>query len=379
MPDRPRTIFEKLSAVLFRPDHYHEEIAEKLKAVLNNTVDGIITINDRGKIETYNKACCTIFGYEPSEVVGQNVKMLMPEPYQSEHDGYLKNYNKTGRKQIIGVGREVQGRRKDGTVFPLDLSVSEVNVDGRKIYSGIVRDITLRKQAEDEIMRSNAELERFAYIASHDLQEPLRMVANFTGLLEEEYKDEMDEQALQYMNFIIDATERMQELVNDILEYSRVGNKEGGSVEVNCIEHAQLVISHLHNVIEETRANITIDNLPTIYANPVRFTQLLQNLIGNAIKYRKKDVAPIICVKAEDHGDEWLFSVTDNGIGMKEEYLEQIFVLFKRLHGKSEYKGTGIGLAICRRIVESLDGQIWAESKLGEGSTFYFTVPKSIS
>ncbi len=348
----------------------------RLQAIVDNTVDGLITINEQGYIENFNKSCESIFGYSADEVIGKNVKMLMPEPYHTEHDSYLDNYNKTGDKKIIGIGREVKGKRKDGTTFPLDLSVSEVQVKGRRIYSGIVRDITDRKKAEEEIMRSNEELERFAYIASHDLQEPLRMVANFTNLLESDYGDQFDDQAAEYMSFITSAAQRMQDMVGDLLEYSRIGYESAGFTEVDSKSHTQLALNNLQEIIEETKAVITIEELPDIYVNAVRFSRLMQNLIGNAIKYRARDRTPEVRVKAVDKGNEWLFSVSDNGIGMKEEYLEQIFIIFKRLHSKQEYKGTGIGLAVCKKIVESFDGKIWAESNPGRGSTFYFTIPK---
>ncbi|MCB1838906.1 MAG: PAS domain S-box protein, partial [Alphaproteobacteria bacterium] len=305
-------------------------------------------------------------------------KILMPEPYKQEHDSYLENYHKTGEKKIIGIGREVEGQRKDGTRFPVDLSVSQVDVMGRRIYSGIVRDITDRKQAEEEIMRSNEELERFAYIASHDLQEPLRMVTSFTRLLEEEYAKEMDEQALEYMTFIREASTRMQSMVADLLEYSRVGSEEAGFSEFQCGEQIKVVLENLHESIKETKAKISVGPMPAIYGNPLRFSRLIQNLIANAIKYREKDRSPVIHIDVEDRKNDWLFKISDNGIGIKPEYLQQIFVIFKRLHNKKDYSGTGIGLAICKKIVESFEGQIWAESEYGKGSTFYFTVPKRL-
>lgn len=476
----------------------------RLNAILDNTVDGLITIDDRGTIEKYNKACERIFGYTPEEVLGKNIKMLMPEPYHGEHDGYLRNYLDTGKKKIIGIGREVSGKRRDGSVFPIDLSVSEIRIQGRRIYSGIIRDISARKRieqellaseqrydiavkgmgvglwdwniltgeiywsptfmdivgitdrsyeptlekfreilhpddadhtfallnghlqrknpydveyrlrhmnghyiwiracglavwdrdgnptrmvgsvndvsdrkrAEEELVRSNMELERFAYVASHDLQEPLRIVANFTSLLESEYRDRMDEQAVGYMRFIIDGARRMQGLVGDLLEYSRIGHEDTGFTVVDCRAQTDIALANLREAIEETKAVVLVNDLPVIHANPVRFSRLMQNLVGNAVKYRAMDRTPRVTVGAADRGDEWLFSVADNGIGMKEEYLDQIFIIFKRLHGRSEYKGTGIGLAVCKKIIESFNGRIWAESKPGEGSVFYFTVPK---
>ncbi|MCK6419167.1 MAG: PAS domain S-box protein [Alphaproteobacteria bacterium] len=351
---------------------------QRLDAILNNTVDGLLTIDEQGLIRRYNKACEKIFGYTAAEVSGKNIKILMPEPYRHEHDAYLQNYQKTGEKKIIGIGREVEGQRKNGTVFPIDLSVSEVMVEGKRLYSGIVRDITLRKQAEEEIIRSNTELERFAYIASHDLQEPLRMVANFTRLLSEEYKEKFDEQAQEYMQFIIEASRRMQNMVSDLLEYSRIGSEDAGFSSIDSQAHVQIALDNLKESILQTQAKIVVADLPVIEVNPLRFVRLIQNLIGNGIKYRSKDRVPNIQVAAQDRGREWLFSVRDNGIGINEKYLEQIFIIFKRLHGKHEYQGTGIGLAICKKIVESLGGRIWAESEYGQGSTFYFTIPKHI-
>lgn len=354
-----------------------ERTNARLQAIMDTTVDGLITIDEFGIIQHYNRACEEIFGYTADEVIGQNVKILMPAPYRSEHDDYLKNYRDTGEKKIIGKGREVMGQRKDGSVFPLDLSVGEVIVHKQKLYSGIVRDITERKKAEEEIMRSNEELERFAYLASHDLQEPLRMVRNFTGLLHEEYGNTMGPQASNYMTFILDSSARMQELVADLLEYSRVGSEETGFTDFETSRQIDIVLSNLSEPIKETGAELIIDDgMPRIHANPVRFTRLMQNLIGNAIKYRKQDQIPQIHISIEENSNEWRFSVADNGIGIKKEYLEQIFVIFKRLHGKNEYTGTGIGLAICKKIVEGFDGQIWAESDPGKGTTFIFTVPK---
>lgn len=205
------------------------------------------------------------------------------------------------------------------------------------------------------------------------------MVTNFTDLLNKEYGSGMDKEASEYMRFILESARHMQILVSDLLEYSRVDSEESNPKNVDCRSHTDLAIANLQEIIEETHARITVGELPTIHANPVRFSRLMQNLIGNAIKYRREGTVPEISIMAEDKGHEWLFSVRDNGIGMKEEYLEQIFVIFKRLHGKKDYKGTGIGLAVCKKIVDSFGGSIWAESTLGEGSTFHFTIPKKDS
>lgn len=339
--------------------------ATMLESIIENAVDGLITIDADGHIESFNKACEEIFDYAANEVIGKNARILIPNLYDND-DG----------QKIMGARQEIEGKRKDGTIFPLDLSMNEINLDGRKIYSAILRDISDRKKAEDEIMRSNEELERFAYIASHDLQEPLRMVNNFTQLLEAEYQEQLDDQAQKYMHFITDGAQRMQNLIIDLLEYSRIGHEEAGFSDVDTALHTKLAIENLQEIVNDTQAVITTGDLPVVQVNPVRFVRLMQNLIGNSIKYRDQDRAPEIIIEAKDNGEEWLFSVADNGIGMKDDYLEQIFVIFKRLHGKSEYQGTGIGLAVCKKIVESFDGRIWVESELAKGSVFYFTIPK---
>lgn len=479
-----------------------EEHETRLRTTVNSIVDGLITIDQNGIIQSFNPSCEKIFDYKEKDMIGQNVKVLMPPPYQAEHDQYLKNYKTTGVKKIIGIGRQVQGKRADGSTFPIDLAVSEFYANGQRYFTGVIRDITEQQaaqkaideahafqelilnqipdcvyvkdrnsniilanktflemypqkirnklighdmsnllpraeyekviqndletfekgyidttetvsfpnkprmifstkkirfedaagnvfllgisrditemaEAEQEIIRSNLELERFAYIASHDLQEPLRMVSNFTGLLREEYGKELDETAQYYMRYIEDGSARMQNLVSDLLEYSRINPDDTGREDVDCNKTLAVALQNLETLIEETHAVITYDTLPVIKANSVRFTRLMQNLVGNAIKYRRHDTAPTIHIAVEDKDNEWLFSVSDNGIGIREEYLEQIFVIFKRLHNKDEYGGTGIGLAICRKIVESFDGHIWAKSKFGEGTTFHFTIPKT--
>jgi len=353
----------------------YESKASHLNNIINKANDGLITINQKGVIQSFNPACEDVFGYKANEVIGENIKMLMPAPYHDEHDGYLQNYHDTGEKKIIGLGREVSGQRKDGIIFPMDLSVSELYSKGEKIYSGIIRDITQRKKAEDDLLQSNEELERFAYVASHDLQEPLRMVTNFTSLLNENYADKLDDEAKQYIEFANDGAKRMQGLVEDLLEYARLGGEGDRDENVDVNDILNLVKENLGDAISASKATITHDNLPNIRTNPVRFMRLFQNLIGNGLKYQNEGKAPVIHVSAEEKDGEWLFSIRDNGIGMKQEYCQKIFEPFKRLHGKSQYSGTGMGLSICRKIVENSNGEIWATSTPDEGSIFYFTIP----
>jgi two-component system, sensor histidine kinase and response regulator len=243
----------------------------------------------------------------------------------------------------------------------------------------------LRQQAEkdlakkaDELARSNADLEQFAYVASHDLQEPLRMVAAYTQLLSERYRGKLDGDADKFIGYASEGALRMQVLIQDLLAFSRVGRKEGALTNLDCKEVLQEVRQTLAAAMQESGAVIIPSNLPSVWADRTQMAQLFQNLIGNAIKFRGKE-APVISVQAEKENDHWLFRVADNGIGIAPEYAENIFVVFQRLHARTEYPGNGIGLAICKKIVERYGGRIWVESQPGSGSTFKFTIPIPVS
>ncbi|MFW9873290.1 MAG: ATP-binding protein, partial [Candidatus Thorarchaeota archaeon] len=218
--------------------------------------------------------------------------------------------------------------------------------------------------------------ENFAYIASHDLQEPLRMVASYLQLLEHRYKDKLDEDGNDFINFAVDGAKRMQNLINDLLSYSRVGTR-GKKFEItNSDEILNQALSDLKLLIDDSGAKITYDPLPKINADNVQVGQLFQNLIGNAIKFHNEE-PPKVHITAENLENDWLFSIADNGIGIDPKYSDRAFMIFQRLHNKNDYPGTGIGLAICKRIVERHKGKIWLKSKPGEGTTFYFTIPKT--
>jgi light-regulated signal transduction histidine kinase (bacteriophytochrome) len=225
------------------------------------------------------------------------------------------------------------------------------------------------------LKRSNAELEQFAYVASHDLQEPLRGIAGFAQLIQHRYQGQLDSRADEYITHIVDGTQRMQTLINDLLAYSRIGRR-GEPIQVIEAEAAlQASLENLNLAIQEYGASITSEGLPTVQADPTQLIQLFQNLIGNALKFRAERT-PHIHIGATAAGDFWQFSVHDNGIGIEPQYFERIFQVFQRLHTRREYKGTGIGLAICKKIVERNGGRIWVESEVGQGTTFYFTLPK---
>lgn len=255
----------------------------------------------------------------------------------------------------------------------------------------LFNDITERKHSEETIKllnkeladkvrqleSANTELEQFAYVASHDLQEPLRTISNFVGLLEQKYSRETDKATGQYLRFILNAVYKMQNLIKDLLEFSRIGRNVVFE-EVNCNTVLKEVIADMNASIQENKAKITSSPLPVLKGNHIKLKQLFQNLLSNAIKFRKKDVNPEIEIAVEKKDNEYLFSIKDNGIGIDEQFKHKLFIMFQRLHTVDEYPGTGIGLATCKKIVELHNGKIWEESKLEEGTTFYFTISKTL-
>lgn len=232
------------------------------------------------------------------------------------------------------------------------------------------------RESVTELTRSNQDLQQFAYVASHDLQEPLRMVASYTQLLARRYKGKLDSDADEFIGFAVEGAKRMQQLITDLLAYSRVSTQARTAEPVDCAAILQQVLSNLRLAIEESKAVITVGPLPTVTADGTQLTQLLQNLISNAIKFHGPS-APTVHVSAERRAGEWLFSVRDNGIGIDSQYADRIFVIFQRLHTRQDYPGTGIGLAMCKKIMERHGGRIWVTSQLGQGATFYFTLPIS--
>ncbi|MGZ7109513.1 MAG: ATP-binding protein [Methanobacterium sp.] len=279
---------------------------------------------------------------------------------------------------------EIVHETKEDKKIPVEVNGHIINYQGRKVYLTVSRDITDRKKAEkklqeaiSELKRSNQELQQFAYIASHDLQEPLRTIASFTQLLERRYKSQLDSNADEFMDYIVEAASRMKAQIEGLLEYSRVITKgeEFELVDMNEVLNQNLRVLQIS--IEDADAEITYDELPILEGDALQLERVFQNLISNSIKFRKSDESLKIHISSynSEDGKEYVFSVQDNGIGMEEQYFERIFTIFQRLHTIGEYNGTGIGLSIVKRIIERHGGCIWFESELGVGSTFYFTIP----
>jgi len=382
-----RDVSERVALEKERDSYTEQLIAseEQHRAVVENAVDGLLTIDESGTIEKFNPAAQRIFGYSAAEVIGVNIKILMPEPYHGEHDGYLKNYRDTGVKKIIGIGRYVQGKRKDGTTFPMDLSVSEMNFGDVRKFSGIVRDVSERVALEverekfiDKLTDSNEELARFAFVCSHDLQEPLRMVRSFSEKLQEHIADDLenDEKGKKYFNFVIDGAARAQTLITDILAYSSISSDTQILEAVNVEDIITVIRSNVFDFNEDKIGEITYDSLPILQGNKTQILQLFQNLINNGLKYQNKGNIPHVHISVEDAGEHWTFIIKDNGIGMEERHLKKIFDVFQRLHRRSQYAGTGVGLSICKKVAERHGGTIWVESEKGIGSTFYVKLLK---
>lgn len=360
------------------------ESEEQHRAVVENAVDGLLTINEFGTIEKYNRAAENIFGYTADEMIGENLKRLLPVTDHDDQDTYLEDYRDSGIKKDMGIERKVKGRRKDGTIFPVDLSVSEMIIGNTRKLSGIVRDVTERVKLEKErekfiekLTDSNEELARFAYVCSHDLQEPLRMVRSFSEMLQEHLADNLkdDAKGQKYFNFVIDGAARAQLLITDILSYSSISSDTQMYENVD-VEALISVIKKDLLGSSNNKAEITADVLPILQGNRTQLFQLFQNLISNGLKYQKPDSTPHIHIRVESSDKYWLFAFKDNGIGMQERHLNKIFEVFQRLHGKKQYAGTGVGLAICKKVVERHDGAIWVESEVDVGSTFYVKLLK---
>ncbi len=352
---------------------------ERLRSILNNIIDGIIIANEKGIIEAINPAVVRIFGYEEKDLIGSNVRILMPEPYKSDHDRYLENYQKTGEAHVIGTGREVTGLKKDGSVFPLDLSIVEMKLGGGKKFVGVTRDITERKRAQQEMERllhevegANRELKDFAYVISHDLKAPLRAIGSLVSWISSDYSDKIEAEGQEMINLLEGRVKRMHDLIDGVLEYSRVGRIREEQVEINLNELVEEVTGFIG---KPENFLITVEKkLPTVCLERTRIQQLFQNLISNAIKYNDKTQGEVR-ISCERDGDFWRFRVSDNGPGIDSKYFEKIFQIFQTLAARDDVDSTGVGLSLVKKIVEMYGGRVWVESELGKGATFLFTLP----
>ena len=347
------------------------------RSLIEASLDPLVTIGPDGEITDLNIATELVTGYSRDELIGTDFTSYFTDPEKAR-----EGYEQVFREGLVW-DYELEIQNKNGEVTPVLYNASVYKDETGRVIGifAAARDITERKKAEkllkqklEELARSNSELEQFAYVASHDLQEPLRMIASYLQLLQRKYEGKLDEKADKYIHFAVDGASRMQSLINDLLDFSRVTTKAKEFEPTNCEEILDNVLSSLEVVIKESGATVSHDPLPEINADSTQIAQVFQNLISNAIKFRSEK-PPEIRISARQEADHWLFSVKDNGIGIDPKYSERIFEVFKRLHKREEYPGTGIGLSICKKIVERHGGSIWVDSKPGKGSTFYFTLP----
>jgi PAS domain S-box-containing protein len=374
---------EALQALDFaRRAKFDARAAERrFRDVLEWALDPMIIADSQGTVTMVNNAAEKLFGYSKSELVGRPFEILIPKSVRSAHAQHRASFMAMPAVRGMGAGIELQARRKDGSLVPIEVSLNPIESPGGTLVSSVIQDLTERKKAEAEIARytrdlerSNAELEQFAYVASHDLQEPLRIVLSFTQLLARRYRGKLDATADEFIAQAVDGARRMQGLIRDLLKYSLVGTKEEPFASVACDEVLTAVLGNLRFAIEESEALVTHEALPVVYADATQLGQLFQNLVANAIKFRAAE-PPRVHVGAVRENGHWVFSVRDNGIGIEPGHLERAFEIFKRFHPGEEYPGTGIGLAICKRIVEKHRGKIWLDSRPGEGTVAYFSLP----
>lgn len=377
--------------------------ADHLNAIIENVVEGIISIDDRGTILSINPAGLEIFGYSADELIGQNVKMLMPAPYKENHDKYISNYLETGEAKIISTGREVVGLRKNGETFPLELAVGEVQLPGRRLFTGIVRDISERKKADLQVQQltrslreKNKELESVVYIASHDLRSPLVNIQGFsielkdscqrlTQLLASKVQGEKEQTAIseilvdeipESLEFIFAGVNKMDALLTGFLNFSRLGRVEMKMEKIDLNTMMDEVLSAMKFQIQKEEAAIEVDHLHRCYADSSQLSQVLTNLINNSLKYCPDIRNPEIRIQSSIFHDnsEIILEISDNGIGIREDHKEKIFDVFFRLQ-PYESEGEGLGLSIAKRIINRMGGRIWVESDFGIGSRFLLTLP----
>jgi PAS domain S-box-containing protein len=387
-----------------------KESAAKYRALLEAAPDAMVVVNQGGEIVLVNVQAERQFGYRRDELVGQKVKNIIPAGFAERLIADAARSVDDALAQQIGMGIELYGRRKDESEFPLEIMLSPLEGAEGTLVTAAIRNISARKTSEEKnanlenqathlqrshdelelrvaertkelalanqvLEESNLELKQFAYVASHDLQSPLRSISGFVQLLQLEYQGKLDEQAQDWIGRTVRAIAQMQTLIRDLLSYSGVDARSGPFTQIPFLDVVNDALTLLEASIHDSGGQVTWGPLPDIMGDRSQLVQLIQNLIGNGLTYCS-DKPPHIHLSAERSGKEWIFSVRDNGIGIDPKHYEHIFEIFKRLHSQKDHPGTGIGLAVCRRVVKRHGGKIWVESEPGQGSTFHFTIPE---
>lgn len=366
----------KVSKILRAATSALQSSEARMRAVMESANDAIITVDASQTVVLFNAAASRMFDCPLAQAVGMPFSKLVPVDFREIEAAEISRSESP--MQRTGTGGIVMGLRRGDEEFPLELSCSKVVESGAVFHTVIIRDVTARVRANAALERSNLDLQQFAYVASHDLRTPLRSIGGYVQILERNYADKLDDKGLALIHRTTGAVKRLEQLTEDLLSYARVNAEVRPFAPVHCGEMLDEVIQLMDAAIVGGGARVTCGELPQIVGDRTQLVQLFLNLIGNGIKYRA-DRSPVVHVSARRTGREWEFSVTDNGIGIDAKHHEKVFEVFTRLHTQQTYSGTGIGLAVCRRVVEGHGGKIWLLSTPGEGSTFRFTVPDTFS
>ena len=352
---------------------------ERFRLVVESAPNAMLLVNSTGLITLVNNQAERLFGYARTELIGNRLEMLIPERFRTHHPHHRDTFFQKPQTRAMGMGRDLFGLRKDGSEVQVEIGLNPIEtIEGNMVLASII-DITERKIQENtlkkqvELETKNQELEQFAYIASHDLQAPLRTVLNYMQVFEEDYLPQLDEKARGYLDRVGKATERMSTLIKALLDFSRIG----GDARLNYCDCGKIlsdVLADIEEITTKSGAIIEVGEMPSLNVYEVEMRQLFQNLISNAIKFKKKDTIPVIKINAEEINGKWKFSVNDNGIGIASNHYERIFYIFQRLNSADQYEGYGIGLANCKKIVDLHKGEISVDSELGKGTTFNFTI-----
>lgn len=362
---------------------------QRLRMLIEASPYGVLLVGGDGKIQLVNNECEAMFGYPREALVGRPLDCLIPEYHRVSHATHLERFMADPRPRPMGEAKNLHGRRRDGGVFPVEISLSPIQAEGGVAVLASISDITARKGAEetllrnsqelrrlnDELRHSNEELNQFAYIASHDLQEPLRTIITYTGFLREDMGEGLGDDVRQDLDLIETAARRMRTLVQDLLEFSRSGRRAIDRERFRLGDALGDALLNLEDALARSNAKVSAGPLPEVFADRALITQVFQNLVGNAVKFQATGSVPRVRIETEVADGHVTVLVRDNGIGIPEQYLERLFTPFRRLHAEREYEGTGIGLAICRKIIERHGGRISAKSEVGKGTGFTFTLP----
>lgn len=347
---------------------------EKLRLAIESTPSGILMVNKKGTIELANNQVIEMFHYKKENLIGKRMEVLIPERFRMNHSKYFKAYFEKPEPRAMGIGRDLWGLRSDGSEFPVEIGLNPLKTESGIFVLAFIIDISERKFNEQIIKKSNADLESFAYVVSHDLKAPLRGIGTVSEWILEEYQKKLDPKGKKYLELIESRVKKLQALIDGILEYSKIGFTREKPEPINL---NQMIPEIKEILMPPKQIKIIIqDDLPVIYGEKTQIYQIFQNLISNAIHYNDKEQG-FIEIGVSEHAKEWEFFIKDNGIGIDKEYRDKIFELFQTGHNKDTHKSSGVGLSLVKKIIELYGGKIWLKSKEGQGTTFYFTFQKS--